>query len=100
MNRRSRVRFKTDITAKVTCLNAPGPAIKGRLANLSAHGLSLIISCELPTGSAVSVEWGDTKFIGELIYCQPHKDEFLVGLRVEDPVYDSGKVTQSERNAT
>jgi hypothetical protein len=97
---RSRVRFKTDITAKVTCLNSPGPSIKGRLANLSAHGLSLILSRELPAGSAVRVEWGNTKFMGEVIYCLPYKDEFLVGLRVEDPVYDSGKASQSERNAT
>jgi len=97
MNKRSRVRFRTDMTVKVTCLNAPGPSIKGRLANLSAHGLSIILSRTLPEGAAVRVEWGETSFMGELVYCNPHGNEFIAGLKVEEPVYDSGRVAQTEK---
>lgn len=91
MNRRNRVRFKTDMTVTVTCLNPPGTSAKGRLANLSAHGLSLILRRELAAGSAVKVEWENADFVGELVYCQPYGDEFLAGVEVEDPVYDTAK---------
>ncbi len=99
MNRRSRVRFKTDMTVKVTSLDEPEISYKARLANLSAHGLSIIMTEELPSGSIVRVEWGTTRFVGELIYCQAHRDEFLVGLQVEDPVYDAKQPASSRKSA-
>jgi hypothetical protein len=90
----------TDITVSVTCLIPPGPSLKGRMANLSAHGLSLILSRELTTGSTVKVEWGSSDFVGEVIYSRPHGNEFLTGVNVADPVYDSGKVSQSQKSVT
>ncbi len=89
MNRRSRARFHTDLSATATCLDIPDICVKARIANLSAHGLSLILGTELPTGCHVKVEWANVAFVGELIYCQPHGDEFVVGLNVDDPVYDT-----------
>jgi len=91
MNRRSRTRFKTDLTATVTCSDSPGILTKARLADLSVHGLSLIVDKELNIGSAAKVQWGDVMFVGELIYCQPHGNEFVVGLKVEEPVYETAK---------
>jgi hypothetical protein len=96
MNRRSRTRFKTDLTVNVTCPDLPGSTIKARLADLSVHGLSLILSEELNIGSLLKVEWGTVTFMGELIYCQPHGQEFLVGLKVEDPVYETAKKYASQ----
>jgi hypothetical protein len=91
MNRRSRTRFRTDITAIVTCSDAPGEQIRARLADLSVHGLSLIVNKELSIGSAAKVQWGDVVFVGELIYCKPQGKEFLVGLKVEEPVYETAR---------
>ncbi len=97
MNRRSRLRFKTDMTVSMTCLDVPGSSWKARLANLSAHGLSLITGSEIPVGTAVKVEWSGTAFAGSVVYCQPHGTEFLVGLQVEDPVYDAMNSSQNEK---
>jgi hypothetical protein len=91
MNRRSRTRFKTDLTAVVTCSDSPGTPVKARLADLSVHGLSLIVGKEMSVGSAAKVQWGDVTFVGELIYCRSHGKEFLVGLKVEEPVYETAK---------
>jgi hypothetical protein len=91
MNRRSRTRFKTDLTVSVTCPDLPGCTSKARLADLSVHGLSIILTEELPIGSLVRVEWGSVNFMGELIYCQSHGEEFLAGLKVDDPVYETMK---------
>jgi len=71
----------------VTCPELSGRSIKARLADLSVHGLSLILSRELPLGSHVRVEWGQTTFVGELIYCETYGQEYLIGLKVADPVY-------------
>jgi len=91
MNRRSRTRFKTDLTASVTCSDLPGFMHRARLADLSVHGLSLILKEKIPVGSIVKVEWGSTTFLGELVYCKAHRQEFMVGLKVEDPVYETAR---------
>jgi hypothetical protein len=91
MNRRSRTRFKTDLTVNVTCMDLPGSTSKARLADLSLHGLSLILNEKLHIGSSVTVEWGSYAFVGESIYCEPRGQEFLVGLKVEDPVYETAR---------
>jgi hypothetical protein len=88
----------SDIAVKVTCQPPPETAIKGRLANLSAHGLSVIVGCELPTGSSVKVEWGDSEFVGELVYCRSHGKEYLAGIAVETPVYETKNPTSSNKS--
>ncbi len=75
----------------VSCMDLPGGSCKGRLADLSVHGLSLILKEKLPAASLVHVEWGTVMFDGELVYCQPHGQEFLIGLKVEDPVYETAR---------
>ena len=91
MNRRSRTRFKTDLTVNIICSDLPGCNAKARLANLSVHGLSLILNKKLSVGSLARVEWGTVTFTGEVVYCRPHGNEVLVGLKVDDPVYETAK---------
>ena len=82
------------MTIKATCLDDSGIAVKGRLADLSAQGLSVILPGELPEGSVVKVEWGRTVFVGEAIYCRPQGAEFLVGLKMEAAVADTSRSPQ------
>jgi len=96
MNRRGRTRFKTDLTVHVTCTEQSDSATRARLADLSVHGLSLIMDKKLNVGSLVKVEWGGFAFVGESIYCRTHGDEFLVGLKVEDSVYETAKKYASQ----
>jgi hypothetical protein len=96
MNRRSRARFRTDLTVNVTSVDLPGQNAKARLADLSVHGLSLILKDELPVGSLIKVQWGKAAFIGEIIHCRAHGREFLAGLRVEDSVYETSEKHASQ----
>jgi hypothetical protein len=89
MNRRNRLRFSTDMIATITGVEEPDISMKGRLQNLSAHGLSLIVPGELPTGITVKVEWEKSKVRGLLVYCKPYGNEYRAGLEVEDAIYDS-----------
>ncbi|NLV30414.1 MAG: PilZ domain-containing protein [Acidobacteria bacterium] len=91
MNRRTRTRFKTDLTVNVTCVDPPGSTGRARLSDLSVHGLSLILGEALPEGALVRVDWGDVTFTGELVYCKPQAGGFVVGLKVEDPVYETAR---------
>lgn len=96
MNRRNRTRFKTDLTVHVSCPDLKEGSCKARLSDLSVHGLSLILREELPDATRVRVHWGDVAFEGELVYCKPHGQEFLVGLKVEDPVYETARKYASQ----
>jgi hypothetical protein len=78
-------------------LDYPDDPIKARLADLSVHGMSIIVSKELTIGSRVKVEWGSATFMGELVYCQAHGQEFLAGLKVEDPVYATTRILQQNQ---
>jgi hypothetical protein len=80
----------------VSSPDAPKYICRARLADLSVHGLSLILKEELPAASLVKVEWGTATFVGELVYCRPHGSEFLAGLRVEDPVYETARKQASQ----
>jgi len=79
------------MTVKVTCSELPGSTRIARLADVSAHGLSLILNDEVQVGSSLKVNWGEYTFIGKSVYCNPCGQEFLVGLKVEDPVYKKTK---------
>jgi hypothetical protein len=46
---------------------------------------------KLHIGSLARVEWGSVTFVGEVVYCQAHGKEVCVGLKVEDPVYETAK---------
>ncbi|MEJ2110101.1 MAG: PilZ domain-containing protein [Acidobacteriota bacterium] len=89
MNRRNRLRFSTDMIATITGVDEPGISLKGRLANVSAHGLSLIVSSRIPTGIPVKVEWGTSRVVGDLVYCKPYGEEYRAGVQVDDPIYDA-----------
>ena len=99
MNRRNRLRFSTDMIATVTGVNEPDVSIKGRLANLSAHGVSLILPDELPSGIAVNVEWGESRVRGRLVYCQLYGNEYRAGVQVEDPIYDATLARKQDKGA-
>ena len=98
MNRRNRLRFSTDMIATITGVDDPGISMKGRLQNLSAHGLSLIIPGEIPTGITVNVEWGTSSVQGALVYCQSYGKEYRAGLEVEDSIYDATLARNDEKN--
>lgn len=79
------------MTVNVTCSDLTAGSGKARLSDLSVHGLSLILKEKLPVGAIVQVEWGTVTFVGELVYCQPHGQEYIAGLKVEDSVYETAR---------
>ena len=85
--------------ATITGVDEPGVSMKGRLANLSAHGVSLILPSEIPTDITVKVEWGTSQVQGRLVYCQPYGNEYRAGLQVEGPIYDATLAQKDDKNS-
>lgn len=98
MNRRNRLRFSTDMIASITGVDEPGISMKGRLANVSAHGLSLIVPNAIPSGVTVTVQWGSSRVVGQIIYCELLGNEYRAGLQVEDPIYDAGIALKNDES--
>lgn len=86
--------------ATITSVDEPGILMKGRLANLSAHGISLIVPGNLFSGSTVKVEWGTSQVIGRIVYCQPYGNEYRTGLQVKDPIYDASLAQKNDSSKT
>jgi hypothetical protein len=99
MSRRNRLRFETDLSVNVTPLGRPGAASKGRLKNLSAQGVAVIMKTNLPLHSRALLGWGGSTFEGRVVYCQPWEVEFLIGFRIDGHVYDGReRTTQKASN--
>ena len=78
------------------CSDLPGSSTKARLANLSVHGLSLILNKKLLWALWQKWNGGAYTFVGEVVYCKPHGKEVIVGLKVDDPVYETAKKYASQ----
>jgi hypothetical protein len=86
------------MTVSVSLLEEPGRVLKGRLKNLSAHGLSIILAEELSPDCFVRIEWGNTGFSGRMIYCKRKDAEFIAGFEIAGHVYDARQKDAQEKD--
>jgi hypothetical protein len=87
--RRREIRFEIDQPVTVSNLEHRGTPLEGRLANVSANGIRLMLYRKLDPGTMVKVEWGNTLLLGEIIYCKAEGSEFAAGLELEDALYET-----------
>jgi hypothetical protein len=48
----------------------------------------MILTQDVLPGTMVKVELGGTILLGEIVYCTPEGHEFIVGLELEDALYE------------
>lgn len=58
--------------------------IVARVTDFSEHGIRLSVHERLPVRSLVRIEWRGALLLGEVTYCRPEEDEFVVGCDVEE----------------
>jgi hypothetical protein len=46
------------------------------------------------------VEWGTSRVIGRIVYCQSYGNEYRTGLKVEHPIYDAALAKKEENLET
>lgn len=52
--------------------------------NVSGHGLGLVSSEPIPTGAAVKIEFEDSIFLGEAMYCKPVEGGYFLGIELTE----------------
>lgn len=98
MNRRREQRFDLDQTVTLTELEGPAPPTIGRLANVSATGVAVVVGREYEAGTVLRLECGQTQLFGTVVHCTPAGREFSLGIELEDAVY-SGSIRRRARSA-
>jgi hypothetical protein len=59
--------------------------------------MGLLIDREVPLGAAVKVEWSQTLLLGEVCYCRPEGEGFVVGLQLEHALYTTAELARLAR---
>src|SRR5580704_15077052 len=85
-DRRQTGRLKVDSNAVVTVLGVDVP-FEGWLMNVSDGGAQLRVDRSVPVSSLVKIECIDFFLLGEVVYCQAERGEWMVGVHVEHGLY-------------
>jgi len=88
MDARREPRFELDQAVQVTVLGKDGAQLPARVKNFSGNGLGLVISRKVPLGTAIRIESDRTPLLGEVCYCRPYEDGYLIGAQLEQALYD------------
>jgi len=91
-------RFQTEEEVRVTLLDRPEDSLAGKVRDLSARGMGLVLREKLPAGTLIRVEWSDTLLLGEVIYCQRQGEEFIAGIEVDEFV-NKDRLAEIQRSA-
>ena len=87
IERRSEARIADDSPARIKELNpmvSLGPSLRGRLVNTSSKGLKVSVPRSIVQGSVVQVRFRDRIVVGQVKYCTPVEQEFIVGIRLKE----------------
>lgn len=61
------------------------------------HSIQLKLSKRVDIGSAVKIEAGDTLSLGEVSYCRPEGDGYVVWVEVMQALHDVGELSRLAR---
>jgi hypothetical protein len=59
----------------------------GRIVEVSRTGVQIQIDEEVPVGSVMTVEFGDTILKGDIRHCEARDGHFTVGIQTNDVCY-------------
>ena len=85
-DRRQTGRLKVESNARVTVLGVD-VRFDGWLMNVSDGGAQLRVDRSVPVSSLVKIECVDFFLLGEAVYCQAERGEWVVGVNVEHGLY-------------
>jgi hypothetical protein len=86
-NRRQEARTETDQPVTVTLLGNSDLCFSARLADWSGKGACLEADRDMPVGSLLKIETGDTLLLGEVVYSRKIAGGFRVGAAIEHALY-------------
>jgi len=67
------------------------------LLGLTGRNMQLKLAARIGVGSAVKVETGDTLTLGEVSYCHPVADGYVVGVEINEALHNVAELTRLAR---
>jgi hypothetical protein len=86
-----------DAVAAFTNLNDPEVSLDCPVLGLDGHTMQLKLSKRVEIGSAVKVATGDTLSLGEVSYCRPANDGYIVWVEVMQALHDVTELSRLAR---
>lgn len=99
MERRRDVRVSLDQKVRVTVLGrrvlgTNDWQVDARAADLSGRGIRILAPARIASGDAVRIDLEDAMLLGEVCYCQPHNDGFMIGVQLDQALSNVGELAR------
>jgi hypothetical protein len=82
-DQRQSQRHQLSQPATVSVLGSANQSFHGEIRNVSEGGTQVLLDQPVPYASLVTIDYGDNRLLGEVVYCQKEQSNWLVGIRVE-----------------
>lgn len=86
IDRRQSDRLKVETNAELTILSTD-VSVRGWLMNVSDGGAQIRIDRSFPVSGLVKIECSDFFLLGEVVYCEADRDQWVLGVNVEHGMY-------------
>jgi|SRR5579862_1135364 len=84
---RQQERREINQPAHVTIFGTAAHAVEGWLQNIGNGGAQLKLPEFVPAFSLIKIEYQDNFLLGEVVYCQDEKPDWLTGVKVEHGMF-------------
>jgi hypothetical protein len=86
MERRQEPRFVIDEAVTLTVLGERNTQYPGRVKNVAGRGIGMTAPAPIEAGAAVSIKFGDSIMLGEVVYCRSMGGPYFLGLEIQHAV--------------
>ncbi|MEP7352458.1 MAG: PilZ domain-containing protein [Acidobacteriota bacterium] len=83
LQRRSEPRIRPSRPLDVELLGTGRSTVQGRILDISANGLSALVSNAVTAGTPVKIETEEELLLAEVCYCRPQEGAFRMGMIVK-----------------
>lgn len=86
MERRQEPRFAIDEAVTITVLGGRNLQYPGRVKNVAGRGIGMTVPAPIALGAAVSIKFGDSIMLGEVVHCRTTGGPYFLGLEIQHSV--------------
>lgn len=84
MEQRREERVPIEQSVILTVLSDPERRVSAMIKNVSGRGLGIFSPERVASGAAVKIEFGDSIFLGEAMYCKAMEGAWFVGIELTE----------------
>ena len=98
MDRRRELRVTSDQKVDVTELGPNRREMEGIAINMSGRGISIFVTDPFSPGDPVRLEFDDALLLGEVCYCRPQNEGFVVGIEIDQALEGLAELERFNRS--